>query len=282
MKSELPPPWDHLFEVPPARFVEERNRLVRELVRAKKAAESAEAKALTRPSPSVFGVNQAIRRAPAHARALLEATEALRRAQASSALDARPAYQAALEVQRANVDRLTEVAAKALSEAGINPTEAVLDRVGNDLRWAPLTAESRERLAAGRLLTDMAAPGFEVLAGLAEPAPRARGGAPGSNDAGSRSKDAAAARAAREARARVDALRAELAEAKKAETQARTGAKAAQGRSGDATAKLAELLKQVHAAEREAETARVAREAAERTLAARSAEVRRLEAALGK
>src|SRR5262249_12790765 len=154
------PRVDALYRAPPSQFVEQRNQLVRELGKAGNTEEAARVKALAKPAPSVFAANQAIREAPAAAKALFASAEALRQAQADGSSPAgRQTYQKALEAQRQHLDRLLEAARTALSAAAIEPSAAVLERAENNLRWGSLSGDARPALERGRLQKDVPPPG---------------------------------------------------------------------------------------------------------------------------
>lgn len=219
---------DGLFAVPPDRFVAERDALVRTLRAAGQPEQAAHAAALRRPTASVWAVNQAARADVAGVEALLEASTRLRREQGSGDAEA---LREAIQAHRAALRALADAAGEALLRAGIRGEHG--RAIETDLQAAAAgSREQREQLRAGRLASDLPAPGFDALAAAAA-AP-----APG---AGRRSPPAAphesVAAKKREEQERLEEKRRELQEKASAAEAAR---------------KLAELKRALHAAEAEA------------------------------
>jgi hypothetical protein len=154
---------DVLYTVPPARFVEERNRLAAQLRKSGDAAASARVKAMTKPTVAVYATNQAARRAPEAIGDLIVAAKTLRKAQAGGA-EARDRYREATDRQRRAIERLLTAAEEALGSAQLKSTADVLERTANNLRWGSLSSELTPLLEAGRLVQDVAPPGFELFA----------------------------------------------------------------------------------------------------------------------
>ena len=162
-------------------------------------------------------------------KALLQAGEALRKAQERGASGRD--FQEKVEGERRAVRALTESASELLAGEGRARTDATLNRVARTLHAAIADEEGRRLLEAGRLSTELEPPGFEALAGLSLPASPRRG--PRRDDAARRrlrerarkaraeatktSKAAdAAERKAVDAREAADRLRAEAEEAERA------------------------------------------------------------------
>src|SRR4051812_50222599 len=74
-----------LFEAPPAEFIGARNALARELRDAGKADEAKEVAAIRKPTTTLWIANQLGPRHRAQAKALVEATRKLKKAQAGGA-----------------------------------------------------------------------------------------------------------------------------------------------------------------------------------------------------
>src|SRR3954471_1433642 len=90
-------PADPLYEVPLSEFVAARDRLARDLKKAGRAEDAAAVKAMPKPTPSAWALNQTARHDPQTMGQFLEASDALEKAQTSGG---RAAYQDALAEQR--------------------------------------------------------------------------------------------------------------------------------------------------------------------------------------
>jgi hypothetical protein len=179
-----------LFALRPAEFVAARDRLATALKRQGRKEDAASVKALPRPSPSAFAVNQLARRDPTGLARLEAATAALERTQGADAGDeGRRAYRQALAEQREALDRLIEQARQSLEEAGLATGRAVLDRVTSNLRFAMLDDDARALVQQGRLARDVEAPD---LSALLERFPAAAGGSGPAHKAAPRPHTAAA------------------------------------------------------------------------------------------
>lgn len=283
-------PGDVLFTVAPANFVEERNRLAAELKRAGKGDEAAAVKKMQKPSVSVFALNQAARRAPAAVKALVAATDALRKTQAAGGAGGRQAYQEALHAQREPIDELVEEARAALEEAEVKVTPAVLERVANDLRWGALSPEARSLLETGRLLEDLEPPGFEALAGEVVRAPSSKHEKPSARGASRALGESPAPandtrltereekrRREREAHEERERLQGALAKAKTRVSDAARREKTAELRGRRADGHVVALKAELEKAEGEADAARTELQAASSAHAEAEAEVTKLE-----
>jgi hypothetical protein len=159
-QEEAEDPTDSLFSTPLAEFVTTRDQLARELKKAGRAEEAATVKAIPKPTPSAWALNQTARKSPDAMARFLTASDALERAQTGGG---RAAYQDALAEQRKSLEALLAVTGQALGEAGVKATRTVLERMANDLRWGALDPATRSLLQAGRLLRDVTAPDFSAL-----------------------------------------------------------------------------------------------------------------------
>jgi hypothetical protein len=158
-----PDPLDVLYGAPPAEFVETRKRLAAERAKAGDKEGAAALKLAQKPAVSAWAVNLAVRRAAQGVADLIDASEDLVKAQLAAGHD-RDRLQAAMAAQRKSVDALTEVAARALEDAGQNVTPALRERIAGNLRWAALSEEQRPLLLAGRLVKDVPPQDFTALA----------------------------------------------------------------------------------------------------------------------
>jgi hypothetical protein len=286
------PPEDQLsalFTRPPTEFVAARDRLASELRRQGRKDDAAAVKALTRPSPSAFAVNQLARRAPRDLTRLEEATHALERTQGGDAgAEGRRAYRQALAEQREALDVLVEQARLALDEAGMNAGRAVLDRVASNLRSAMLDPQARELVRRGRLVHDIAAPDLSSLlerfpapgerAAREEPPPKPPSAPHPGHAAASRHEEKSAARQ----REKVDAIRARRRGVDAEVARHRDEVAAAHEAQRRAEEQVAALRRQLADQEREAAAATRAEAAAKRALDQALAALAKLDAELAR
>ncbi|HEY1540540.1 MAG TPA: hypothetical protein VGF63_14150 [Solirubrobacteraceae bacterium] len=226
---------DELYDLPPDRFVAERGAIARALRGEKRRDDAAAVAALRKPSVAAWVVNQLVRTRGAEIRALCDAGDALRAAQAALLAgegDGR-ALRGAGERERAAVDALVQAARGLLSADGHEPSEAVIERVGDTLHAAALDEEAREQVRHGRLERELRHAGIGL--GIGESAvatPSSRTSKPGGRSATS-GRDAGSAEestreTASEAAARVEADRAEAERVAQARAEARAAHVAAQ------------------------------------------------------
>lgn len=255
-------PGDHLFDLPPDEFVAARDALAKELRNAGRRGEAREVRGLRRPTVAAWALNQLARRHGGEVEALVDAGDALRRAQrrALSGLggaDLREAGERRREIVTGLVDRAEAIMAELGAAPGTHR-----DRVAATLEAASADPDAAEALRAGRLSTPLPPPtgfgdaeGFAVVDGDAGPGEAAAGGdltaegeaAASGQPAGER--DAAADRAVERAQRAVD----------EAEQEARAARRAA----ADAERDAREQLEEAEQREREAAAARRRADAAE-------------------
>ena len=244
---------DRLYGVAPSEFVAERGRIARALRDEGRKGEADEVKALAKPTTAAWIVNQLVREKRRDVDRLLAAGEGLREAQrAAVAGEGTSRFEEARGEENESRRALTDATASLLAERGRKASPAVLDQVDQTLRAAAVLDEGRELLAAGRLVRELEAGGFELLAGV-EPSKPKRGGA----------RRPAAKRQERVGQAREDVkeARSRAREANDALRRAEREAKAAR-RALDAAETAAEEARQ------EADEAAAALEQAEEELAA--------------
>jgi hypothetical protein len=152
---------DALYGIPPAEFIRARNALAGKLREAGRRSDAAAVARLRKPTPVVWAVNQVAREARDAVTALLQAAEGLKGRRLIQAQDAR----AALDAQRAALDRVAAHARQRLRTIGIRPTPAIERRMSGTLLGALSDAGAREAFRAGRLTMELEAPGFQVLGG---------------------------------------------------------------------------------------------------------------------
>jgi hypothetical protein len=158
-----------LYAAPPEGFITARDALAKRLKDEGRADEAAEVKKLRRPSIVAWAVNVAGREHPEEVAALLEAGQALRRAQ-RSALSGGGAegLRTATEERRARVQALSDAAVAVIGERGA----AHRDAIAATLEAASVNDELGQRLASGTLDREAwpeagfgAVEGFELLVG---------------------------------------------------------------------------------------------------------------------
>ena len=156
---------DDLYAVPPQEFVAARDELVRELRASGDRDAAAEIKALRRPSPSAWALNQLVRRHRDEVEALLEAGGALRAAQRRAMSGVKDSgFREAATRRRQLVLELTKRAAGILGELGRAGGE---DDLGRSLEAASVDEAAAAALLEGRLTREIdASSGFETVQGL--------------------------------------------------------------------------------------------------------------------
>ncbi|HEY6835050.1 MAG TPA: hypothetical protein VI142_01140 [Gaiellaceae bacterium] len=208
LESEL----DRLYALPLNEFTAARDEIAKRL-RAEGERELADdVKQLRKPPVAVWLVNRLAREREVDVKRLLNAGEALAKAQTSP--EARRDEQHALA-------RLAGAARELAVESGVGAPAA--DRAVQTLRAASLTVEGRKLLKQGRLTEELEPPGFEALAGLPMPT------RPAKRPAATQKVN----RKVREARDRVKKLKAEEREL---ETAARAAMREAERAERDAAA----------------------------------------------
>jgi hypothetical protein len=165
---------DALYGVLPVDFVRARNALAAKFREGGRRSEAAAVGKLRRPTPVVWAVNQVARQERDAVTALLQAADRLKGRRLIQPHDAR----AALDGQRAALERVAGHARQRLKTIGVGTTAAIERRMSGTLLGALSDADTREALRAGRLTTELEAPGFEVLGGTVARLVPARPGAP--------------------------------------------------------------------------------------------------------
>jgi hypothetical protein len=203
--TELLPEAEKLLAVAPDRFVTERKALAKKLREGGRAEDAAAVEALRKPTAVVFAVNRAARDRPKAAKSAADAAARVGKAQLGGG-NPEAFRKAAAELDDA-LDLLADVAVAHVAPSGKSATEAMRRRVRDLLRSAVADEDARAALARGALTEELDAPGFSPFAGMPVPdAPRKRKAA----------GPTPAERRAEEKRARVEALEAELTEAREA------------------------------------------------------------------
>ena len=154
---------DDLYGLPLDEFTKARDELAKELRNAGKKDAADEVKALRKPSVSAWAVNQAVRRRPQEAKALVKAGDELRKAQRGVVSGRDPSgLREATAAHRQLVEELTEEARAALEERGAAAAGTVT-RVAQTLRAASIDKGASKALTAGTLAEDVEQAGFGPL-----------------------------------------------------------------------------------------------------------------------
>jgi hypothetical protein len=278
---------DRLYGLPLEEFTPQRDLAARELRRGGDREAAGQLAKLPKPTPAAWTANQIAREQPDLLEELLEAGEALRRAQEEALSGGSgQVLRDAMAAQRRAVDAIM-TAALEYKPAGRALSRAMADRLRTTLQAAAGDEGLTAALAAGRLVDEAqqggAWPlGFEVPARdegaktAAKPAggrkARAKKGAPRrpEDEAAKREAEEEAARAAEQAerqRAEREALEAELRQAR-GNLRVRERAVAAAGREAEEARVAAQAAaERLEAARQAVEDAEAEAEAAERAAA---------------
>jgi hypothetical protein len=245
--SDIPSAIDELYGVPPKDFAGARNAKAAALKAAGRAADADAVRRLPKPSLFLWATNQLARLEPERVAHFVDVVHRVRQSQLR---DPRTAA-AGMQTIRAELSTLTNRAAEVLTKAGYRVQASGTARISNTLLGAAVDAQLVEDLQNGRLAAELAAPGFEVLAGVAPG--RALQLVRGGKGAQLPNERAEAARVQEQAER---ARRAQQAEARRrdAERRAAEAARAAD-EVRELEQQLADARRKLRAAEREAATA---------------------------
>lgn len=167
-RTELDDELRNLHGVPLGEFTTARNALAKKLDKEGAKDQAAEVKSLPKPSVSAWAVNLLFHREPERMESLLEAGEKAREGLRAAISQGRgEALRDALDAERKLRDELRRRAVGIVQEStGKKPGQAIADRIGTNLDSLALSPDAAEAAERGWLSTDLAPPGFEVLAGL--------------------------------------------------------------------------------------------------------------------
>ena len=265
---------DRLYALDPATFVAERDRLVRELRKGGRPEEAEQVKRLRKPTVSAWTINQLARQERREVDLLLDAGHRLREAQQRLLAGEAPgSLDEARRTQRDALTSLRKGARRILAAAG-RGSEATLNRIMLTLQAAAVSSEGRELLARGRLTGDLEATGFELLAPLAEGAPRKqeppgqrrKRAAPRKPAPRLRERRAAQERQRQQDRKRLEEARRQLREARASAEAAEKDLRTAEREAGKARRELAQVEQRMRKRQAAAAGARTAVERAEKQL----------------
>lgn len=247
MTSDIRSAIDELYGVPPKDFAGARNAKAAALKAAGRAADADAVRRLPKPSPFLWATNQLARLDPDRVAHFVDVVHRVRQSQLRNPRTAAEGMQTI----RAELSTLTNRAAEVLTKAGYRVQASGTARISNTLLGAAVDAQLVGDLQNGRLAAELAAPGFEVLAGVA--AGRTLQLVRGGKGAQRPHERAEAARVQEQAER---ARRAQEAEARRrdAERRAAEAARAAD-EVRELEQQLADARRKLRAAEREAATA---------------------------
>ena len=247
MTSDVTRAIDELYALPPKEFSSARNAKAAALKAAGRAADADAVRRLAKPSPFLWATNQLAR---LDAERVAHFVDVVRRVRQSQLRDPRTAAEG-MQTIRAELHRLTARATEALAAAGYRVPASGAARISNTVLAAAVDADRVDELRHGRLTTELAAPGFEVLAGVApgRTLQLVRGG-----KSAERPSDQGAARRAEEQAER--ARRAREAEARRREAEERAAAAArAADEVRELERQLADARRKLRSAQRDADAA---------------------------
>lgn len=258
--------WAELYTGGFGDFTKRRVVLARALRDAGDAAGAARITGAKKPSISAWAVTQLIAQGDRAIATLIEAGDAARSALSAVLGGGDPAaLRARMDTLQRAISTATARAGEIVErETGRAPSEAVRARMGASLRALALAPEGRERVAAGYLEEDLAAPGIDVLGAV--PMPTARTSArpvDGARRAEAEKAKRESAEQARLERRRTEAERA----AEAAEARRRAEAeRARRAREREARARAEALAREADRAEALAREARRRADEAARAL----------------
>ena len=251
------PDIEALFRLPLDEFTSARNALAARLKTAGRADAAGRVKALSRPPLSAWAVNQLYWRHRELFDRLLAAGGRLRRAQVAQLRGKGGDLREPLEARRAAMAELTRHAVALVREAGHSASPDLLRRITNTLDALATYAGEPSAPRAGRLTSDVEAPGFEALStliprtGSRPPSRSSPHVLPFQRKPASKPRPADPAAEKRQREAELKAQRAGAVRAIRAAGRALASARAAAAR---AEAALRDAAARVKAAERNRET----------------------------
>jgi hypothetical protein len=178
-EAQLEHQTDRLYGLPLNEFVPARDELAKRLRDQGQRELADDVKGLRKPPVAAWVANRLARERELDVQRLLNAGEALTKAQAGAASgDSPEAFAEARRDEQRALERLAAEARETIAREGIGA--AALERVLQTLRAASLTSDGRELLKRGRLSEELEPPGFEAMSGLAagattKPQRRAKG-----------------------------------------------------------------------------------------------------------
>ncbi len=164
---------DTLFQLPLPEFTAARNALVSTLRKAGKTEDAARVMAIPKPSVSAWVVNQLYWRHRDALNELLTAGAQFRKAQAAQFAGKPGDLRGAVERRHNALKVLATLAQRVLRDGGYTPAQQTTRRITTTLEALAALAPDNPERRPGRLVSDVAPPGFEAVADLV---PMPRGG----------------------------------------------------------------------------------------------------------
>jgi hypothetical protein len=156
------PEITRLYALPLAEFTPARNALAARLRKSGQADEAEAIKALKKPTPPVWAINQVARQEPPAIEDFLEAVARLRSTQERRRSDE---LDAATRREREAFTRVVELVRQRLTQAGTRDAPDTMARVTATLRGAAADPARHDDLRRGTLKEELRAPGFEIFTG---------------------------------------------------------------------------------------------------------------------
>jgi hypothetical protein len=158
-EAQLEHETDRLYGLPLNEFVPARDELAKRLRDQGQRELADDVKGLRKPPVAAWVANQLARERELDVQRLLNAGDALTKAQAGAASgDSPEAFAEARRDEQRALERLAAEARETIAREGIGA--AALERVLQTLRAASLTSDGRELLKRGRLSGELEPPGF--------------------------------------------------------------------------------------------------------------------------
>jgi len=162
-KQKLSEELDELFQLPLADFTGVRNEIAARMKKSGNANEAAAVKSLLKPTVSAWAVNQLYWNSRDEFDDLIDAGQRVRKFQTSGFSGKINEMRQAMDARGKALNRLSDIAATLLSEAGNSPTPDMLRRIATTLEALSSFASLDDGPTLGRLTQDVDPPGFDAL-----------------------------------------------------------------------------------------------------------------------
>ena len=165
-KQKLSQELDELFQLPLAEFTNARNEIATRLKKSGNANEAQVVKSLAKPSVSAWAVNQLYWNYRKEFDQLIDAGQRVRKFQTSGFAGKIGEMRNAMDTRTGVLNRMSEIAAALLTEAGNSPTPDMLRRITTTLEALSSFASLEDGPTLGRMTQDVDPPGFDALTGF--------------------------------------------------------------------------------------------------------------------
>ena len=160
-KNEFEGDVEALFRLPLAEFTGARNAVAAQLKKNGRSDQSADVKALGKPTVSAWAVNQLYWNHRDAFDKLLASGERFHKAQSARGGAKVADMRTALDARRDALTKLSDIAAQVLREAGHSPSPDTIHRITTTLEGVSAYASRDDGPHLGRLTHDVDPPGFE-------------------------------------------------------------------------------------------------------------------------